>query len=203
MWCGSAKGIAVLQALYDRTMRLAAKPHAEYALGAVSFTESSFFPIPPDALLIPMVLSDRSKAWRFAFICTLASVIGALAGYFIGAFLFDQVAQPVLELYGYGGKFEEFAERYNAWGAWIVLIAGLTPFPFKIITIASGATQLNIATFLIFSVIARGGRFYSVAGLLYLVGPPVRDFIEKRLGLVFTLGVAALLGGFVAVRYLV
>lgn len=192
----------MLQALYNRTMRLAAKPHAEFALGAVSFTESSFFPIPPDALLIPMVLSDKSKAWRFAFICTVASVLGGLAGYLIGAFLFEQLARPILEIYGYAGKFDEFAERYNAWGAWIVLIAGLTPFPFKIITIASGATHLNLATFVIFSIIARGGRFYAVAGLLYLVGPPIRQFIEKRLGLVFSLGLAALLGGFIAVRYL-
>ncbi|MFN7024834.1 MAG: YqaA family protein [Pseudorhizobium sp.] len=192
----------MLQALYNRTMRLAAKPHAELALGAVSFTESSFFPIPPDALLIPMVLADKAKAWRFAFICTVTSVLGGLAGYLIGALLFEQIARPILEIYGYAGKFADFAQRYNAWGAWIVLIAGLTPFPFKIITIASGATHLNLVTFLIFSIIARGGRFYAVAGLLYLVGPPIRQFIEKRLGLVFTLGLAALLGGFVAVRYL-
>ncbi|MET3587735.1 putative membrane protein YdjX (TVP38/TMEM64 family) [Pseudorhizobium tarimense] len=117
-------------------------------------------------------------------------------------FLFEQIARPILEIYGYAGKFDEFALRYNAWGAWIVLIAGLTPSPFKIITIASGATSLNLATFVTFSIIARGGRFYAVAGPLDLIGPPDTEFIEKRLGLVFTRGLAALLGGFIAVRFL-
>ncbi|GHC69053.1 YqaA family protein [Limoniibacter endophyticus] len=191
----------MIRALYDWTMRLAAKPKATYALGAVSFAESSFFPIPPDALLIPMILSSRARAWRLAFICTAASVLGGLAGYLIGAFLFEQLATPILRLYGYADQFGSFAEFYNAWGTWIVLIGGLTPFPYKIITIASGATGLDIVTFLIFSFIARGMRFYAVAALLYWVGPPVREFIERRLGLVFSVAVALLLGGFVAVRF--
>ena len=191
----------MLRAMYDWTIRLAARPRAAYALAGVSFVESSFFPIPPDVLLVPMVLADRRRAWRLAFICTLASVLGAFAGYAIGAFLFEQVARPILDFYGYGGKFEEFASRYNEWGAWIVLIAGVTPFPFKIITIASGATSLNPLVFALACVVARGVRFYAVAGLLYRFGPPVRDFIEKRLGLVFTLGMVLLLGGFMLVRF--
>lgn len=190
----------MIRALYNWTMRLAAKPNATYALGTVSFAESSFFPIPPDALLIPMVLSNRAKAWQLAFICTITSVLGGLAGYMIGAFLFEQLAMPILQIYGYADEFGTFADFYNQWGIWIVLVGALTPFPYKIITIASGATGLDLATFIIFSIIARGMRFYAVAALLYWVGPPVREFIERRLGLVFTLGVVMLLGGFLAVR---
>lgn len=192
----------MLRSLYNWTMRLAAKPRASYALAAVSFGESSFFPIPPDVLLIPMVIADRRRAWRLAAICTIASVIGGMAGYLIGAVLFEAVAQPLLGFYGYAEKFSSFAEVYNQWGIWIVLLAGgLTPIPFKVITIASGATGLDFATFLFFSLIARGSRFYMVSGLLYWFGEPIRDFIEKRLGLVFTVGLLALVGGFVALKY--
>jgi membrane protein YqaA with SNARE-associated domain len=192
----------LLRRLYDWTMGLAERPRAAYALGAVSFTESSFFPVPPDALLIPMVIARRSSAWRLALICTVTSVLGGLFGYLIGAVLFDQVAQPILSFYGYGEKFEEFAASYNQWGVWIVLIAGLTPFPFKVITIASGATGLSLPVFILASVIARGARFFIVAGLLYRFGQPIRSFIEQRLGLVFTLGVVLLIGGFAALKLL-
>lgn len=191
----------MLRRLYDRTMALAAGPNAERMLAAVAFAESSFFPIPPDILLIPMVLAERAKAWRFALVATVSSVVGGFFGYFIGALLFDQVARPLLDFYGYGPKFEEFAGLYNDWGVWIVLFAGLTPFPYKVITIASGATGLNLVVFAIASVLARGGRFFVVAGLLYWVGPPIRDFIEKRLGLVFTVFMVLLIGGFVVARY--
>lgn len=190
----------MLRSLYDWTMRLSAKPKAAYALGAVSFAESSFFPIPPDALLIPMVIAERRRAWSLAFICTVTSVVGAVLGYVIGAFLFEELAEPLLAFYGYGDKFSEFAQTYNEWGAWIVLMAGLTPFPFKVVTVASGATGLDPLVFILSSLVARGIRFYAVAALLYRFGPPVRAFIEKRLGVVFTLGIVALLGGFLALR---
>ncbi|ALN75731.1 YqaA family protein [Aureimonas sp. AU20] len=194
----------MLRRLYDWTMRLAARPRAAYALGAVSFAESSFFPIPPDALLIPMVIAKRSQAWLLAFICTVTSVLGALFGYFIGAVLFEEIARPILAFYGYADEFSDFAVTYNEWGAWIVLIAGgLTPFPFKVVTIASGATALNPVVFLLSAIAARAVRFYVVAGLLYWFGPPIRDFIEKRLAVVFSLALAALIGGFVAVRLFV
>jgi membrane protein YqaA with SNARE-associated domain len=150
-----------------------------------------------------MVLAERAKAWRIALIATVASVVGGFAGYIIGAFLFDQVARPLLDVYGYGAKFDEFAALYNDWGVWIVLFAGLTPFPYKVITIASGATGLNILVFALASVVARGARFFIVAALLYWVGPPVRAFIEGRLGLVFTAFMVLLVGGFVAARYLI
>jgi membrane protein YqaA with SNARE-associated domain len=191
----------VLRKLYDWTMGLAASRNATGALAAVSFVESSVFPIPPDVLLIPMVIARPKQAWWLAFVCTVASVFGALLGYAIGALFFEAVAQPILSLYGYLEKFDTFAEYYNSWGAWAVLIAGVTPFPFKVITIASGATKLSLPVFIVASIVARGIRFFVVAGLLYFFGPPIRDFIEARLALMFTLFIALLVGGFVVARY--
>ncbi|MHA1548735.1 MAG: YqaA family protein [Alphaproteobacteria bacterium] len=191
----------MLRRLYDGTMALAAGRNAEKALAGVAFAESSFFPIPPDLLLIPMILAERLKAWRFASVATLSSVVGGLFGYLIGAVLFEQLATPILEFYGYSARFTEFAGLYNDWGVWIVLIAGLTPFPYKVITIASGATGLGLPVFIIASILARGGRFFIVAALLYWVGPPIRTFIEKRLGLVFAAFMVLLIGGFVAVKF--
>ncbi|MGQ7793823.1 YqaA family protein [Faunimonas sp. B44] len=191
----------MLRPLYEWTMRLAESRNASTALGTVSFIESSVFPIPPDALLVPMVLANRARAWRYAFVCTVTSVLGGLAGYLIGALLFELVAQPILALYGYADRFQQFADAYNRWGAWAVLFAGVTPFPFKVITIASGATQLSLPIFIVASLVARGIRFYAVAGLLYLYGPPIRRFIEERLGLVFTLSLVLLIGGFVLVKF--
>jgi membrane protein YqaA with SNARE-associated domain len=182
-------------------MGLAAKPWATWALAGVSFIESSVFPIPPDVMLIPMVIANRAKAWWLAFVATVASVLGGLLGYLIGAALFEAVAKPILDIYGYLDKFDEFATFYNSWGAWAVLIAGITPFPFKVITIASGATHLSLPVFVAASVVARGARFVIVAGLLYYFGPPIRTFIEARLGLVFTVFLVLLVGGFVVARY--
>ena len=191
----------MLRALYDWTMNLAASRNAVGALAAVSFVESSIFPIPPDTLLIPMVLANRAKAWWYAGLCTLTSVIGGLAGYAIGLFLFEAVAEPLLNFYGYTDKFEQFRGAFNDWGAWAVLIAGVTPFPFKVITIASGATKLSLPIFIVASIIARSIRFFAVAGLLYVFGPPIRTFIEKRLGLVFTVSLGVLIGGFIFAKY--
>ena len=192
----------MLRRLYDWTMNLSAHPQALWVLAAIAFIESSVFPIPPDVLLIPMVLAARQRAWLIAGVCTIASVAGGIAGYGIGYYLFEQVGRPVLEFYGYMEKFGEFKEQYNAWGAWIVFGAGLTPFPYKVITIASGVTQLDFWTFNIASMVGRGGRFFLIAGLLWLYGPPIRTFIEKNLGLLTVLFFVLLLGGFVAVRYL-
>ena len=192
----------MIRKLYDWTMRLAASRHALWALAGVSFIESSVFPIPPDVLMIPMIIARPNKAFVIAAVCTVASVLGALLGYYIGYALYEVVGEPVLQFYGMEEKFDTFAERYNDYGAWAVLIAGVTPFPFKVITILSGATQLNFGIFLLSSIIARGLRFFIVAGLLWKFGAPIRDFIEKRLGLMFTLGVIALLGGFYLVKYL-
>lgn len=193
----------MISALYYRTLQLAEKPYATWALGVVSFLESSIFPIPPDVLLIPMVLANRVKAWFLASLATITSVLGGITGYMIGLYLFDLIGQPLLQFYGYADKFEQFAQRYNDFGAWIVFIAGVTPFPYKVITIASGATQLNFMVFLLASIAARGLRFFIVSGLLYWFGPPVREFIEKRLGLMFALFCILLVGGFIVAKYVI
>lgn len=192
----------MLQRLYDWTIRLAAHPRANWALFTVSFLESSVFPIPPDALLIPMVLARRERAWLYAVLCTLASVLGGLAGYGIGKFFFEEFGQPLLAFYSYTSSFEDFRVRYDEWGAWIVFGAGLTPFPYKVITIASGVFSLNLATFMAASVLSRGIRFFAVAGLLWWFGPPIRTFLEKNLGLTTTVFFVLLIGSFVALKYL-
>ncbi len=191
----------MLRSTYDWVMGLAARKDAIWVLAAIAFIESSVFPIPPDVLLIPMVLAARDRAWRYAAVCTIASVLGGMVGYAIGMFLFEAAGQPLLELYGYAAKFDEFRGRYNEWGAWIVFVAGLTPFPYKVITIASGATELDLAVFTVASVFARGLRFFIVAALLWWLGPPVREFIEKRLGLMTIVFCVLLLGGFIVARY--
>jgi membrane protein YqaA with SNARE-associated domain len=192
----------MLRRLYDWTMRLAAHRRAGWALAGVSFAESSFFPIPPDVVLIPMVLANRARAWLLALNCTVSSVLGGIAGYAIGYFLFDTIGEPILAFYGYAERFADFQARYNEWGAWIVFIAGLTPFPYKVITIASGVTGLAMPVFFLASVLARGIRFFVVAGLLWLFGEPIREFIERYLGWLFMLFVVLLVGGFVVVKYI-
>jgi len=190
----------MLRRLYDWTMDLASRKNAVWALCAVAFVESSVFPIPPDILLIPMILAARDKAWRYAAMCTIASVLGGMLGYAIGAGLYESVGRPVLEFYGYAAKFSDFTARYNEYGGWIVFIAGVTPFPYKVITIASGVTELDLTTFTGASVLACGLRFFVVAALLYYFGPPIREFIEKRLGLMFAVFCVLLVGGFILLK---
>lgn len=192
----------MLRGLYNWTMSLAESRHAIRALAIIAFIESSIFPIPPDVLLIPLIIAAPTRAFRIALICTIASVLGGMMGYFIGAVLFEQAGQPILDFYGKEDAFNEFRITYNEWGAWAVLIAGVTPFPFKVITITSGATGLNLPVFIAASIVARGLRFFIVAALLWKFGPPIREFIERRLGLMFTIFVLLLLGGFYVVRYL-
>jgi membrane protein YqaA with SNARE-associated domain len=192
----------MLKPLYDWTMNLAGHRHAMIALAVVAFVESSVFPIPPDVLIIPMVLAAREKAWRVAVVATVASVLGGLAGYAIGALLFDTVGQPLLDFYGYQAQFADFQERYREWGAWIVFGAGLTPFPYKVITITSGVMDLNLGVFVVASALSRGIRFFLVAGLLWYFGPPIRRFIENNLAVLTSAFFVLLVGGFVAIRYL-
>ncbi|WP_420345344.1 YqaA family protein [Pelagibius sp.] len=192
----------MLRRLYDWTMDLAGHRHALAALAVVSFAESSFFPIPPDILIIPMVLAARHRAWLIATVCTVASVAGGLAGYAIGALLYDTLGQPIVSFYGYGAQYEQFQQDYEAWGAWIVAGAGFTPFPYKVITITSGVMNLDILVFLIASTISRGARFFILAALLWQFGPPIRGFIERHLPLLATLFFVLLFAGFVAIRYL-
>ena len=190
----------MIRPLYNWTMELGASRNALWALAFISFIESSIFPIPPDVLLIPMILAAPTRAWRIAAVCTVASVLGGFAGYAIGALLYEGVGQPILAFYGYQDRFAEFAGRYNEWGAWIVFGAGVTPFPYKVITIASGVTHLDPVVFGIASVAARGIRFFLVAALLWKYGASIRAFIEKRLGLVTAVFFVLLIGGFVLLK---
>jgi membrane protein YqaA with SNARE-associated domain len=182
-------------------MRAAAHRRAPEALFAVSFIESSFFPIPPDVMLIPMVLAERLRAWTYATIATVGSVLGGIAGYGIGYFLLDYVGQPILRFYGYADRFQSFADTFNAWGPWILIAKGWTPFPYKVLTILAGATHMSLLAFVLASIVARAMRFYLVAGLLYWFGAPIREFIDKRLSLVTTTFVVLVVAGFVAVKY--
>lgn len=192
----------MIRRLYDWTMSLADSRHALWALALVAFLESSFFPIPPDILMIPMILARPSKAFLIASVALVASVLGGLLGYAIGAFFYETLGEPILIALGKEAYFAEFTQRYNEWGIWVVLTAGVTPFPYKVITILSGATSLPLSVFVATSIVARGLRFFVVAALLWKFGAPIRDFIERRLGLMFTLFVVILLGGFFLVRYL-
>lgn len=192
----------MLRRLYDWTMDLAARPYAIWALFAVAFVESSFFPIPPDVLIIPMVLANRPAWLKIALVATAGSVLGALFGYWIGAVLMDTLGQQILTIYGKEAAYESLSARFDEWGVWAVLIAGLTPFPFKVITIFSGAVHLNLVVFVLAAIVARAARFVIVAWLLWRYGAPIRDFIEKRLGLMFTLFLICLIGGFYLVKYL-
>ena len=187
----------MLHRAYLRTLALAASPHASWWLATVAFAEASCFPVPPDALLIPMVLARPDRAWRLAAVCTLGSVAGGALGYLIGYALFDQLALPLLKLYGYGDKFVAFQELYSKYGLWVILIKGLTPIPYKIVTIASGAARFNFVVFMAASTITRGARFILVAAVLRALGQPARDFIERRLTLVTSLLALGIVGGFV------
>ncbi|MFQ5954660.1 MAG: YqaA family protein [Kiloniellales bacterium] len=192
----------MLRRLYDWTLGLAGHRHAMWALAVVSFAESSVFPVPPDILLVPMVLAARGRAWAIAGVCTLASVAGGLAGYGIGYFLFEAVGRPLIEFYGHGARFAEFQAMYRDWGAWIVAGGGFTPFPYKVITIASGVVALDPVTFTLASAVSRGGRFFIEAALLWYFGPPIRRFVEANLPLVATLFFVSLIAGLVVARWL-
>jgi membrane protein YqaA with SNARE-associated domain len=190
----------MLRNVYHRTLALAGSPRAGWWLALVAFTEASCFPIPPDVLLIPMALARPERAWRLALICTIASVVGGALGYAIGYAVFNQLALPVIEFYGYGAKFAAFQAMYAEWGVWVILIKGLTPIPYKIVTIASGAAKFNFWVFMIASAVTRGARFFIVATLLHFWGERVKDFIERRLTLVTTGVAVGIVGGFVALR---
>ena len=192
----------MLRRFYHRILALSASDNAPWWLAAIAFAEASFFPIPPDALLIPMALARPDRAWRLALICTLGSVVGGALGWLIGYGLFQQLAAPILTLYGYGDKFAAFQATFAEYGLEIILLKGLLPIPYKIITIAAGAAAYNFPMFMAASLLTRGARFFLVAGLIRNFGEPVREFIERRLG-VITLAVAAgIIGGFVALKLL-
>ena len=190
----------MLRTLYHRVLALAASPRAPLWLAVISFAESSFFPIPPDALLVPMALARPERAWRLALICTIASVLGGILGYYIGYALFDVIATPLLHAYHYEAAFARFKETYAEWGLWVILVKGMTPIPYKIVTIASGAASFSFPLFVAASIVTRGARFFLVATLLHFYGEQVRDFIERRLTLVTTLVAAGIVFGFVILK---
>jgi len=192
----------VLHRLYDWAMGMAGHRHAVLILAVVAFAESSFFPIPPDVLLLPMVLAARDQAWKLALICTTASVAGGLAGYGIGYGLFETLALPILELYHALEKFETVKQLYNENGVLIVFSAGFSPIPYKLFTIASGVTQMDIASFTGASFVGRGLRFFLIAALLWKFGDPIRVFIEKHLAPLTFAAVVLLVAGFVAIKYI-
>src|SRR6266436_5061050 len=192
----------MLRRLYDWCIGAAGQPHAAWIMGAVSFVESSFFPVPPDIMLIPMSLARPDKAWFYATVCTLTSVAGGMLGYFIGAVLYDSIGLWLIQLYGYGDKVDAFRAAYAQWGGWIILLKGLTPIPYKIVTIASGFAGYNLFLFVVLSIVARGMRFYVEAFLLNRYGPQARSIIEERLGFWVTVAGVELIAGIVAAHYL-
>jgi membrane protein YqaA with SNARE-associated domain len=192
----------MLRRLYDWCIAAAGKPHAAWIMGIVSFVESSFFPVPPDAMLIPMSLARPDKAYFFATLCTVTSVAGGVLGYAIGYFLYESLGLWLMQLYGYGGKIEAFRQAYVEWGTWIILLKGVTPIPYKIVTIASGFTGYPFIPFVLLSFIARGMRFFLVAFLIHRFGPQARAIIEERLGFWVTVSSITLLVGIVAAVYL-
>lgn len=192
----------MLESLYNWAMNLAGHRFAKWWLALISFIESSVFPIPPDVLLVPMALAERNRAFYFAGICTFASVLGGFLGYAIGYFLWDSLGAPLFEFYGYMDEFAVFREGFNEWGAWLVLIFGVTFFPYKVITIASGVTMLDPLVFGLSSIVARFIRFFVEAALIWWFGDPIREFIEKRLVLVVSGVVFLIVAGFVGIGFL-
>ncbi|MEE3625804.1 YqaA family protein [Nitrospirillum sp. BR 11752] len=191
----------MLRSLYDRTLALAGHRHAVWALAGISFIESSVFPIPPDLLLIPLILADRRRAFFLATVCTVASVLGGFLGYAIGYYFWDVIGHRIIDAYGLMDKYMEFKQGFDEKGAWIIILKGMTPIPYKLVTIASGAFQFDLLTFAGASLISRALRFFLVAALLWKFGEPIRTFVEKRLTLVTTLFLVLLVGGFVLLKY--
>jgi membrane protein YqaA with SNARE-associated domain len=192
----------MLKRLYDRMIETASGPNAIWALIAIAFAESSFFPLPPDILLIPMMLARPRDAWRLGAICTIASVVGGMLGYAIGYWGFDLIGRPILEFYHAMDKYDALKTGFDRWGVWIIIIKGMTPIPYKLVTIASGVAHFDLLAFIGASIISRSLRFFLLAALLWWFGPAVRDFIEKRLMLVTTAFAVCLVGGFLVIRYL-
>ena len=189
--------------LYDWTLEKSKDPKAPWFLAIISFVESSFFPIPPDIILIPMVIAKRAKAWFFAFICTISSVLGGVAGYLIGYFFYLTIGEFIIELYSYQSEYSDFQSKYEGeiW-LWFVFFAGLTPFPFKIITIASGALKINMISFIAIALVSRGLRFYLVATLLKFFGNYIKEYIDKYFNILTFVFFILLIGGFIFFKYI-
>jgi membrane protein YqaA with SNARE-associated domain len=195
----------LLRRLYAWVLHWADTPYGTPALATMSFAESSFFPIPPDVLLVALCLGDRTRAFRFAFWCSVASVLGGLAGYGIGAFFWDlESVQSFFFHYVFSEKtFADVTKLYEDWNFWIVFIAAFTPIPYKVITITAGVCGIGLPMFIVASVIGRSARFYLVAWALWRFGEPASRMLDKHLGWITTALAALGIGGFVALKYLV
>ena len=193
-------GFTMLKTLYNQVIMLAEQRYATWALFFIAVIESSFFLLPPDVLLIPMVLAARQRAWFLATLCTFGSVVGGIFGYGIGLFAFETVGRPILEIYHALEKFEEMRGLYNEHGALIVFSAGFSPIPYKVFTITSGAANMNLVTFTIASIFGRGARFFLVAALLWKFGKPIRIFVEQYLAQLTLIFVVLLFAGFVILK---
>ena len=192
----------MLRRLYDWCIAAAGKPYATWLMGGVSFAESSFFPVPPDVMMIPMSLARPDKSYYYAAVCTTTSVAGGVLGYLIGMFLYDTLGHWVVSLYGHGQQIETFRDAYRDYGAWIILGKGVTPIPYKIVTITAGFAAYSLPLFVLFSVISRGARFFIVAFLINRYGARARAMIEERLGFWVTVSALTIVAGFVIVTYL-
>lgn len=192
----------MLRRLYDWTLSLAGRPSAPYALAAVSFAESSFFPVPPDVMLVPMMLARPDKAWSYALICTISSVVGGVFGYMIGLLLYDSVGTWLFQLYGLTEGAEAFRHSYAQYGHWIILLKGLTPIPYKLVTITSGFAGYSLGWFIVLSIVTRGARFFMVGFLMSRFGSTIKRFIDDHFNLVAAVSIAVIVGGFAAFRYL-
>lgn len=192
----------MLRRLYDWVLELAGRKSAPYALGAVSFAESSFFPVPPDVMLVPMALARPDRAWFYAGLCTVTSVLGGLAGYAIGALLYDSIGLWLFRLYGLEAKAEEFRQAYAAWGHWIILLKGLTPIPYKLVTITSGFAGYDLLWFTVLSFITRGARFGLIAALIGRYGPQIRGIMDRHLTVIFAVLVAIVIAGFLSLKFI-
>jgi len=185
-----------MRRLYNWVLNQSSKPYALWVLGGVAFLESSIFPIPPDIMLIPMILALRNRAWLLASICAIASVAGGLSGYALGYYLFDSIGEQLVQLYGYESKLINFKEYYKEWGGWIVGIGGITPLPYKLVAIGSGAAGLDPIVFLVASALSRGLRFFIVAALIWYFGPSIRKFFEQHFGIMIVLILIIMAGAF-------
>jgi len=195
------KPLAWIRGLYDWVVGLANRPNSGRALFGIAFAESSFFPLPPDLLLIPLGIGDPKKTLRFAGICTAGSLLGALLGYLLGQEFYELIGRKIVEFYGAGEQYERVQALYQEWDAVAVLVAGFTPIPFKLFTIAGGVFQINLATFLLATLVSRGARFFLLGGLIAWFGPAIGDFVDRYFNLLSIVFMILLLGGFWILKY--
>jgi membrane protein YqaA with SNARE-associated domain len=193
--------LRAVKRLYDWVLHWADTPYGKPALFILAFAESSFFPVPPDVLLIALALGASKKSFRFALICTVGSVIGGVVGYGIGYFGYEAIGKPIIDFYHGQEVMAKIEHQYAQYGFWGVLVAAITPIPYKVFTISSGFFRFEFWSFMIASVIGRSFRFFAVAALIYFFGPPIKNFIDKYFNALCIIFMVLLVGGFVLLKY--